>query len=92
MKNIRDRAFDKEQRYPRLCAHRGFNTVAPENSLPAYGAAVALGAEEIEFDIWATSDGHLVSLHDAILDRVSDGWGAIWDRDLKYFKNCDFGS
>ena len=84
--------YDKWMEYPRLCAHRGFNTVAPENSMPAYGAAIGMGAEEIEFDVWATSDGHLVSLHDAILDRVSNGWGAIWDRDLAYFKNCDFGS
>ena len=84
--------YDKWMSYPRLCAHRGFNTIAPENSMPAYGAAIGMGAEEIEFDVWATSDGHLVSLHDAILDRVSDGWGAIWDRDLAYFKNCDFGS
>ena len=29
--------------YPRVCAHRGFNTIAPENSLPAFGAAVAMG-------------------------------------------------
>ena len=85
-------AFDKYMPYPRLCAHRGFNAVAPENSMPAFGAAVAMGAQEIEFDIWATSDGELVSLHDAIFDRVSDGKGAIWDRDLAYFKNCDFGS
>ena len=84
--------FDKYMPYPRLCAHRGFNTVAPENSMPAFGAAVAMGAEEIEFDIWATSDGELVSLHDAIFDRVSDGTGAIWDRELAYFKKCDFGS
>ena len=84
--------FDKYMPYPRLCAHRGFNAVAPENSMPAFGAAVAMGAQEIEFDIWATSDGELVSLHDAIYDRVSDGKGAIWDRDLAYFKNCDFGS
>ena len=38
-----------DMKYPRVCAHRGFNTVAPENSMPAFGAAVALGAEEIEF-------------------------------------------
>ena len=43
--------------YPRVCAHRGFNTVAPENSLPAYGAAVALGAQEIELDLRETADG-----------------------------------
>ncbi len=84
--------FDKVMKYPRLCAHRGFNTIAPENSMPAYGAAVAMGADEIEFDIWATADGVLVSLHDFVLDRVSNGWGAISDRDLAYVKNCDFGS
>ena len=45
---------DAEMPYPRICAHRGFNTVAPENSLPAWGAAIALGADEIEFDLWET--------------------------------------
>ena len=35
---------DDRMPYPRVCAHRGFNAVAPENSLPAYGAAVAMGA------------------------------------------------
>ena len=48
--------------YPRVCAHRGFNTVAPENSLPAFGAAVSSGAEEIEFDLWRTRDGEVVSM------------------------------
>lgn len=30
---------DRDLPYPRICAHRGFNYVAPENSLPAFGAA-----------------------------------------------------
>ena len=47
---------DEIMPYPRVCAHRGFNTVAPENSLPAFGAAVAMGAEEIEFDLWFTKE------------------------------------
>jgi len=38
---------DDQLPYPRICDHRGFNTIAPENSLPAFGAAVALGASEI---------------------------------------------
>ena len=77
--------------YPRLCAHRGFNTVAPENSLAAFGAAVALGADEIEFDVWKTKDGVLVSSHDKTLERVSDGNGDI--RDYTYGELCelDFG-
>ena len=50
--------------YPRVCAHRGFSTIAPENSMPAFGAAVAMGAEEIEFDLWYTKDGEIVSIFD----------------------------
>lgn len=77
--------------YPRLCAHRGFNTVAPENSLPAFGAAVALGAQEIEFDIWETKDGEIVSIHDSKLDRVSDGTGFVWDYTYGELQKFNFG-
>lgn len=84
--------FDSVMKYPRLCAHRGFNTVAPENSMPAFGAAVALGAEEIEFDLWSTKDGVLVSCHDSTLDRVSDGSGKIYDHTYEELLSLDFGS
>ena len=77
--------------YPRLCAHRGFKTVAPENSLPAFGAAVALGAQEIEFDLWETKDGVIVSIHDSKLDRVSDGTGFIWDYTYEELLKFNFG-
>ncbi len=83
--------FDDVMKYPRLCAHRGFNTVAPENSMPAFGAAVALGAEEIEFDLWSTKDGVLVSCHDSTLDRVSDGTGKIYDHTYEELLALDFG-
>ena len=83
--------FDKYMPYPRLCAHRGFNTVAPENTMPAFGAAVAMGAEEIEFDLWATRDGELVAAHDPELERVSNGLGNIWDHTLAELKQLDFG-
>ncbi len=84
--------FDDILPYPRICAHRGFNTVAPENSLPAFGAAVALGAEEIEFDIWSTKDGKLVSCHDYELGRVSDGDGNVSDSTYEQLLELDFGS
>ena len=77
--------------YPRVCAHRGFNTVAPENSMPAFGAAVAMGAEEIEFDLWYTKDGEIVSIHDAKLDRVSDGTGYVYDYTYDELLAFDFG-
>lgn len=84
--------FDKRMPYPRLCAHRGYNTVAPENTMPAFGAAVAMGAQEIEFDLWTTKDGHLVTAHDPDLERVSSGHGNIWESTLDELKALDFGS
>ncbi len=78
--------------YPRVCAHRGFNTIAPENSLAAFGAAIAMGAEEIEFDLWFTKDGEVVSLHDSTLERVSNGTGNVWDHTLAELKALDFGA
>ena len=83
---------DDRMPYPRVCAHRGFNTVAPENSMPAFGAAVAAGAQEIEFDLWQTTDGEIVSIHDSHLDRVSNGTGRVWEHSLAELKALDFGS
>ena len=83
--------FEKYMPYPRICAHRGFNTIAPENSMPAFGAAVALGAEEIEFDLWSTKDGVLVSAHDSTLERVSNGSGKIYDHTYEELLALDFG-
>ncbi len=82
---------ESEMPFPRICAHRGFNTIAPENSLPALGAAVATGAEEIEFDIWSTTDGVLVSCHDDTLDRVSNGTGKIYEKTYAELLELDFG-
>lgn len=83
---------DDEMPYVRVCAHRGFNTVAPENSMPAFGAAVALGADEIEFDLWPSADGEAVSTHDARLGRVSDGEGMVWEKTVEELKKLDFGA
>ena len=81
----------KEMPKKRLCAHRGFSAAAPENSLPAYGAAVALGASEIEFDLWWTKDGEIVSCHDATIDRVSDGSGKVTEMTYAELLKYDFG-
>lgn len=83
--------FESVTPYPRLCAHRGLHRTAPENSLPAYGAAIALGATEIELDLWASADGILVSCHDATLERVSDGEGKIYEKTYAELCTLDFG-
>lgn len=82
---------DELMPYPRVCAHRGFNTVAPENSMPAFGAAVAMGAEEIEFDLWYTADGEIVSIHDLWISGHSDGFGRVVDQTYEQLLKYDFG-
>ena len=82
---------ENDMPYPRVCAHRGFNTIAPENSMPAFGAAVAMGAEEIEFDVWSTKDKVLVSCHDCDLERVSNGSGKIYEHTYEELLGLDFG-
>ena len=83
---------DLQMPYPRICAHRGFNTIAPENSLPAFGAAIALGADEIEFDLHLSKDGVVVSCHDANLEPVSDGSGRVADHTYAELLQLDFGA
>ena len=83
--------YDAVMPYPRICAHRGFHTIAPENSLPAFGAAVAMGAEEIAVDLWFTKDGEAVLIHDPTLDRMSNGTGKVWEHTLQELRTLDFG-
>ena len=83
---------DATMPYPRVIAHRGFSTIAPENSLPAYGAAVALGADEIELDLRFTKDGEIISIHDPNLERISDGTGLVEDYTYEELLQFDVGA
>ena len=60
-----------------LCAHQGLSRACPSNTLPAFGAAVALGVHEIEFDLWLSRDGVPVVCHDPTVDRTTNGVGSI---------------
>jgi glycerophosphoryl diester phosphodiesterase len=60
-------------------AHRGGAGEWPENTMPAFEGAVALGYRYVETDVHVTSDGVLLAFHDDVLDRVTDGLGRIGD-------------
>ena len=62
---------------PRVFGHRGAAGVAPENTRPSFALAAALGAAYLELDVHATADGEIVVLHDALLDRTTDGSGPV---------------
>ena len=85
-------ADDATHPYPRVCAHRGMWNAAPENSLPAYGAAIALGVDEIELDVLPTKDGKLISMHDRELSHNSNGDGMEYDYTFEELLTLDFGS
>ena len=60
-----------------VTAHRGFSRKAPENTLPAFEAAMDCGADYIELDVQLTADDVLVVCHDDKLDRTTDGTGKL---------------
>ncbi len=60
-----------------VVAHRGDHTVYPENTLEGYAATIKDGADYIEIDLRTTSDGKLVSMHDASTDRMTGSKGLI---------------
>jgi len=75
-----------------LCAHRGAMSTHPENTIPAFEEAIRLGAQMIEFDIQLTKDGALVLMHDATIDRTTNGKGKVSDLTLAELKLLDAGS
>lgn len=78
--------------YPRVCAHRGLSGPCPENTMPAFAAAISLGVQEIELDIWGSKDQQLVICHDDKVDRTTNGKGLIRDLTWAEIKKLDAGS
>lgn len=60
-----------------VIAHRGASVERPENTLPAFGRALALGADALELDVRLSRDGAAVVIHDATVDRTTGRTGAV---------------
>ncbi|TWJ01582.1 glycerophosphoryl diester phosphodiesterase [Mucilaginibacter frigoritolerans] len=70
-----------------IVAHRGDHTHYPENTIEAYNQAIKDKADYIEIDLRTTADGKLVSLHDASVNRMTDGKGLVKDLTLDQIEN-----
>ncbi len=75
-----------------ISAHRGASDTHPENTLSAFREAIRLGAHQIELDVSLTKDGHLVIMHDATVDRTTNGKGAVRQLTLAQIKKLDAGA
>ena len=75
-----------------VIAHRGASGNAPENTLAAFRKAVALGATFIETDLQLSRDARFVAIHDATVNRTTNGQGAVHDMTLADLRKLDAGS
>jgi len=73
-----------------LFAHRGASGYEPENTLRAFRRALVMGARWLELDVYAV-EGELVVIHDATLERTTNGKGAVMEQTLRRLRALDAG-
>ncbi|HEY8359377.1 MAG TPA: glycerophosphodiester phosphodiesterase family protein [Ramlibacter sp.] len=83
--------FSRETGFIRLCGHRGHNVSAPENTFAAFRAAHQMGATSMEIDTVLTADDQIVVIHDLLVDRTTNGKGAVKDMTLAEVQALDAG-
>jgi glycerophosphoryl diester phosphodiesterase len=83
--------FFENERGVQVIAHRGGAALRPENTLAAFEHAAVLGADILEMDLRVTADGAIVVLHDADVDRTTDGSGAVAKLSLAQLRALDAG-
>jgi glycerophosphoryl diester phosphodiesterase len=66
--------------------HRGAPAYEPENTLRSFGKAVEMGVDAVELDVRKTKDGRIVVVHDAEVDRTTDGEGRVSELTLEEIK------
>ncbi len=83
--------FDEGPPRPWVIAHQGGDGIWPGDTLFAFENAAELGVDILEMDMHSTADGVLVMMHDATVDRTTDGSGRINDKSLAQLKELDAG-
>lgn len=78
--------------YPRWVAHRGAGKLAPENTLAAFRLGAQHGWRMFECDAKLSRDGVLFLLHDATLERTTNGRGTAGERTMGELAQLDAGS
>jgi glycerophosphoryl diester phosphodiesterase len=74
-----------------IVAHRGASAYEPENTLRSFRRAIELGADMSELDVHLSKDGQVVVMHNATVEKTTNGSGAIKDMTLAELKALDAG-
>jgi glycerophosphoryl diester phosphodiesterase len=77
------------QKEQMVFAHRGGRSLGPENTLYTFQKALVAGAHALELDVRLTRDSHLVVIHDATVDRTTEGTGAVSSLSLDEIGHLD---
>lgn len=77
---------------PAIYAHRGARLVAPENTLPAFAAALEMAADGVELDVHRSADSQLVVIHDFTLEHTTSGAGLVTSHTVAELAALDAGS
>ena len=77
--------------FPRIIAHRGASSLAPENTIAAFSKAMEVGARWFEFDVDIAGDGSLIVIHDDTLDRTTTGTGSYYRLGFSDIRRLDAG-
>jgi glycerophosphoryl diester phosphodiesterase len=75
-----------------VISHRGEHLSHPENTLPAFQAAIDAKADYFELDVRTTADGRLILMHDSTVDRTTNGHGAVRDMTFDQIRALDAGA
>jgi glycerophosphoryl diester phosphodiesterase len=75
-----------------VISHRGEHLHHPENTLPAFQAAIDAGADYFEVDVRTTADGKLVLMHDGSVNRTTNGTGKVRDLTFAQVRALDAGA
>lgn len=83
--------WDQNKEKLGVTGHRGCKAYMPENTLISFREAFRLGVDVLEFDIQLTRDGVMIVMHDDMVDRTTDGTGAVCFKTLAEIKALDAG-
>ncbi|HZO74628.1 MAG TPA: glycerophosphodiester phosphodiesterase [Ktedonobacteraceae bacterium] len=92
MPELKQSSIFPQLKKPYIFAHQGGELLAPTNTMAAFAMADSIGGSDfLDIDVHMTRDGHLVGIHDATVDRTTNGSGRVDSYTLAELQQLDAG-